>query len=220
MGTSLGSSKENSQRRDLIGQMNQQVRPARQGCGCLHGIVGLVLFFVLGSAFVVGFDNLVAPWAWGWFGRPTLTGEWVGKFTLPAGQRGAAYLNMSHNPNYDFQGSRLGPNLPRLSGTAQDCFSASSIQNFVLDGSASSGGDNVGLSFRAQKPTVPSYALHELKGAWKNDALSLSGMFTTILDTQGSTQVNSAPNQTRPTTIVFTKGNEADFKKECQSLGQ
>lgn len=220
MGTPSDLSKGDLQRRELIGYMNQNVRRKGLGCGCLQSIVGLIGFLVLGSAFLIGFDGLVAPWAWGWFGRSTLTGEWVGTFKLPAGQRGAAYLNLSHNPNDDFRGSRQGPNLPRLQGTAQGCFSASAIQNYTVDGGASSGGDNIVLGFAAQKPTVPNYALQDLKGAWDKNNLTLSGTFTTILDTKGSTLLKSEPNQTQPTTIVFSKGNVADFKKACQSFGQ
>ena len=162
----------------------------------------------------------MAPWAWGWFGRPTLIGEWVGQFRLPAGQRGAAYLNLTHNPNDDFKGSRLGRNLPPLSGTAQGCFSATGIQTYTLSGGAAASGDDVELSFGAQKPTVPGYALQSLKGAWDGSSLTLSGTFTTILDTQGSTRVASEPNQTQPTTIVFHKGGQADFEKACKALGQ
>ncbi len=220
MSTPFDLSKEELERRALIQRMNKNVRRPALGCGCLRSIVGLIGFFVLGAAFIVGFDSLVTPWAWGWFGRPTLTGEWVGTFTLPAGQHGAAYLNLSHNPDDDFRGSRMGSNLPRLRGTAQDCFNANNIQNYTLDGGASGGGDNIVLSFTAQKPTVPNYALQDMKGAWNSNRLTLSGTFTTILDTKGSTLLKSEPNQTQPTTIVFSKGNAADFKKACQSLGQ
>jgi hypothetical protein len=212
-------SKEEVERRILSARMNQQALPKRRGCGCIHGSLGLIAFFVLGSAFIVAFDSLYAPWAWGWGGRPTLTGEWLAQFRLPSGQRGAAYLNMSHNPNDDFGGSRLGPNLPRLNGTAQGCF-ASGIQNYSLNGEASGKGDNVILGFSAKKPTVPDYALHELKGKWDGTTLSLSGTFTRILDTQGSTQLKTEPNQTQPTTIVFSKADAAEFRKQCQSLGQ
>ncbi len=62
-------------------------------------------------------------------------------------------------------------------------------------------------------------AFQELKGKWAGTSLTLAGTFTTIVDTQDSTLSDSEPNQRQPTTIVFHKGSQADFEKDCQALG-
>ncbi len=221
MNTSHHLSPEDMERVRLA-QMSQHGRPAaRGGCfGCLQSIVGGVVVLALGVVFLIGLDSLYAPWAWGWAGRPTLTGEWVGTFKLPEGQRGAAYLNLTHDLNKDFYGSRILPTLPPLAGAARDCFRESGIQTYALSGGASGGGDDVLLDFSAQKPTVPNYAPQTLKGSWNGSDLTLAGTFVIILDTKGSTMVKSEPNQTQPTTIVFHKASPADFVKACQTLGQ
>ncbi len=222
MNTSRQPSPEDIERLRMAAQMSQQGRrAARGGCfGCLRSIVGGVVILALGAVFLIGFDSLYAPWAWGWGGRSTLTGEWVGTFQLPQGQRGAAYLNLSHNLNKDFQGSRIYRTLPPLAGTARDCFRANAIQTYTLSGGASGGGDDVELGFGAQKPTVPSYAPQDLKGSWNGTDLTLAGTFVIILDTKGSTEVKNEPNQRQPTTIVFHKATAADFEQACQALGQ
>ncbi len=221
MGRSSDFSQFDAQRAPSPGQTSQGSR-RRGPLGCLvRNVAGLLGLLILGVAFLVGFDYLVAPWAWGgYFGQPTLIGEWVGTFTLPAGQRGAAYLDMAHNPNRDFEGSRIGPPRAPLNGTAQSCFSASDIQIYTLSGGANASADNILLGFGANKPTVPGYALQDLKGAWDGDTLTLSGTFTVILDAQDSTRVSSEPNETQPTTIVFHKGSQRDFESACQTLGQ
>ncbi len=222
MNTPHHLSPEDMERVRLAAQMSQQGRrKGSGGCfGCLRTIVGGAVVLALGAVFVIGLDSLYAPWAWGWAGRSTLTGEWVGTFRLPQGQRGAAYLNLSHDLNKDFQGSRMGRNLPDLAGTARDCFRANAAQTYALSGGASTGGDDIGLGFSAQKPTVPSYAPQDLKGSWNGTDLTLAGTFVIILDTKGSTEIKSEPNQTQPTTIVFHKATPADFEKACQTLGQ
>ncbi len=222
MATSHHLSPEDIERARLAVQMSQQGRrAARGGCfGCLRTVIASLGALALGAALIIGFDSLYAPWAWGWAGRPTLTGEWVGTFRLPEGQRGAAYLNLTHDLNHDFQGSRIFPSLPPLAGTARDCFRASAIQNYTLSGGASTGGDDIVLGFGAQKPTVPGYAPQDLKGSWNGADLTLAGTFVIILDIKGSTMVKNEPNQTQPTTIVFHKATPSDFMQACQTLGQ
>ncbi len=222
MNTQRNLSPEDMERLRLAAQAYQQGRrPARGGCfGCLRSIVGGVVVLALAAVLLIAFDSLYAPWAWGWGGRPTLTGEWVGTFRLPQGQRGAAYLNLSHDLNKDFQGSRIGPTLPPLAGTARDCFRANAIQTYVLSGGASTGGDDVALGFGTQNPTVPGYAPQDLKGSWNGTDLTLAGTFVIILDTKGSTETKNEPNQRQPTTIVFHKASQADFTQACQTLGQ
>ena len=114
MGTPPDNLPEDLQRKILAARMNQAGRSRKPGGCCLLNFAGVIGMLVLAGAFLIGFDYLLVPWAWGVFGRPTLTGEWAATFRLPAGQRGAIYLNLTHNPNEDFRGSRLGRNLPPL----------------------------------------------------------------------------------------------------------
>jgi hypothetical protein len=217
-----GLSQIEARRLRLAGQMNRKSRIGRsRGC-CLGNIVSLIGLLILAVIFSAVFDYLVAPWSWGVFGKPTLTGEWVGTYKLPQGQVGAAYLNLTHdhNPTYDVRDSYSIHNLPPFGGTGQGCIGTSGIQAYSLSGGATSNGQNVEVSFKAQKPTVPGYALQSLKGAWDGSSLTLAGTFTTILDTQDSTRVGSEPNQTQPTTIVFHNGSRGDFAKACQTLRQ
>ncbi len=204
----------------LAARGNLQTRPRARG-GCLASLVQVVAILVLGVVFVAAFDYFDAPWSWGISGRPTLTGEWVGSFRLPEGQSGVAYLNLSHNHDarYDIRDAYSIHNLPPFDGQGQGCIGKAGVQAYSLYGGATGDGHDVEMTLQAQKPTVPNFALHELKGAWSGDQLTLAGTVTTILDTNGSTLVRSEPNQTQPTTIVFHKAGAADFARACQALG-
>ncbi len=219
--TQLDSSEREALRSYLSEQMKQPARRKASGGGCLHNIVGIIGILILGIAFSAGFDYVLAPWSWSILGRPTLTGEWVGSFRLPEGQRGVAYLNLTHNPNpdYDVRDSYSIHNLPPFNGNALGCIGNGGVQNYSLYGGATSSGQDVEMTLQAQKPTIPNFALHELKGAWDGVNLTLVGTVTTILDTQDSTLVKSEPNQTQPTTIILHKGGRADFVRACQALG-
>jgi hypothetical protein len=214
------SMQQDFEQRRLAEMKQEQGRRRNAGGGCLGNLVRVIVILILGLAFAAGADYVDAPWSWGVTGRPTLTGEWVGTFKLPQRQTGAAYLNLTHdyNLNHDVRDAYGIHHLPPFGGSAQGCFSASGIQKYVLDGGATAGGDDVEMTFSAQKPTVPEYALRYLKGAWNDSTLTLSGTFTTILDTHGSTQSNGQLNQTQPTTIVFHKAGQADFASACQAL--
>jgi hypothetical protein len=217
---------ENMQeQRDQMLEQIRELRPVRAGGGCLmRSLLSLIAVIVVGSAVAVGFDYLSAPWAWGFFGKPTLVGEWVGTFTLPGGQQGAAYLNLNHPiPSYYSSGgnSTFSSNLREIRGTAESCLAAGGVQIYNVFGDAATNGKDVTMNFEANKPTVPGYALQDVRGAWGGDSLTLSGGFTTILDTADSTLSNpDDANQSQPTTIAFHKGGLADFEHACQGLGQ
>ncbi len=198
-------------------------KPRGGGCfGCLRSIVGIVVVLLLAAAFVIVADYLDAPWSWALNGKPTLTGEWVGSFRMPQGQAGIAYLNLTHDHNltYDVRDSFSIHHLPPFGGNAQGCIGKSAVQSYSLYGGATSDGKDVEMVLQALKPTVPNFALHELKGAWDGVSLTLAGTATTILDSKGSTESNSELNQRQPTTITFRKAGQSDFEKACQKLGQ
>ncbi len=205
---------------EYLARGNRPMRTKAKGGGCLGSLAGIVVVLILAVAFAAGFDYMDAPWAWSLSGQPTLTGEWVGQFRLPEGQPGAAYLNLTHdyNATTDVRGAYSIHNLPPFKGNALGCIGKGAVQTYSLYGGATSNGQDVEMVLQAQKPTVPNFALHELKGAWAGDELKLTGTMTTILDARGSTQLNSAPNQRQPTTIVFHKASQADFSKLCQAL--
>ncbi len=205
----------------LAAQRNRQALPKARGGGCLASLGQVIAVLILGLAFVAVFDYLDAPWAWGIFGHPTLTGGWVGSFRLPEGQRGVAYLNLTHdyNATHDVRDAFSIHNLPPFEGQAQGCIGQGGVQSYSLYGGATGNGQDVEVVLQAQKPTVPNFALHELKGTWEGAKLTLAGTVTTILDTKGSTLVASEPNQTQPTTILFHRGSPADFAQACKTLG-
>lgn len=205
----------------LAAERNRQALSKARGGGCVGNLIKVIGILVLALAFAAGADYVDAPWSWGLFGQPTLTGEWVGTFTLPAGQHGAAYLNLTHDHNFtrDVRDSYSIHNLPPFNGTAQGCIGKGGVQAYSLYGGATSDGRDVEMVLQAQKPTVPNYALHELKGSWNEDKLTLAGTLTTILDSQGSTLSKSEPNQSQPTTIAFHRGGQADFEIACRTLG-
>ncbi len=204
----------------LTAQRDRQTLPKAAGGGCLENLVKVIVILILGLAFVAGFDYVDAPWSWDLWGRPTLTGEWLGQFRLPEGQVGVAYLNLTHDHNAtrDVRDAYSIHNLPPFQGNALGCIGQGGVQSYSLYGGATANGQDVEITLQAQKPTIPNFALHELKGAWAGDQLQLTGTVTTILDSKGSTQVNSEPNQRQPTTIVFHKASKADFEKACQAL--
>lgn len=204
----------------LAAKGNRPIRTSAPGGGCVANLVKIVGILILAAAFAAGFDYLDAPWAWGLSGRPTLTGEWVGEFRLPEGQSGAAYLNLTHdyNATTDVRDAYSIHNLPPFQGNALGCIGKGGIQTYSLYGGATSNGQDVEMTLQAQKPTVPNFALHELKGAWSGDELKLVGTVTTILDAKGSTVSNSEANQRQPTTVVLHKATQSEFQKACQSL--
>lgn len=206
---------EIAQERRIVGGV------ARKGCGgCLRGILGIVAVLLIGALLFLAVDDIAAPWAWDFPpGRGTLPGEWVGSFDLPAGQHGALYLSLSHDLNHDFESSRVSHYTGNLEGAGQSCIGGSQVQQYALSGGADSDAANILLGFERKQPYLVGYAFDVLKGAWRSDTLTLSGVFSHVVDSKGSTLSDEEPNERENTTITLHRGRPADFKALCAPMG-
>jgi hypothetical protein len=196
-------------------------KPSARGFGCFARLLGLVIVAVALALMAIGFDALESPWAYDFFGtRPTLTGEWVGEFTTPSGLHGVAYLDLTHSlPVRNTNGTSGLGSTRWVDGTAESCFSASTVQNYEVYGRPNTDASDVPLAFRGKPPFIVGDALQDLRGAWLGNTLKLSDGLTRFTDTRGSTIYN--PNeldQKLPTTITFHKGSAKDFAAACAKL--
>ena len=199
-------------------------RKRRSGpCGCALGMLVLLGgMFILLTALNVGWDALLAaPWAHPLFGRPTLTGSWVGEFTSPSGIKFALYLDLERakRPDGRYDTERgLGA---ILTGQAGWCDNQNRhAENIPLGGSAPSFAgfngslDDVHLTLERASHPQAGLLLDEFDGNWQTDSLRLT---PTFLVWDGSDYVISSgnPDLTQPISILLERGDRAAFEALC-----
>jgi opacity protein-like surface antigen len=195
--------------------------PVYRSTGQSHGwrwkILMWAALLVVGMAVAAAIDAASSPWAYSFFGtRPTLVGEWVASFTIPTGQRGAAYLRLTH-PYVQPRGN--GDSTRWVEGTAQSCFDTDHFQTYEVYGRPNTSGSDVPLEFKPHAPFSIGYSLQSLRGAWNGDTLRLEGTLNHITDSTGATvYAGGDVNQNQPTTLTFRKGSLQDFADACWQL--
>lgn len=178
---------------------------------------------VLLVAVAFGSDVLVAPWAYSIFGRPTLTGDWLGTFTTPSGIHYALYLELDRGPlggegSSEFQGELF-------SGRGFWCDNRGRhVDNGPLDGSVPifSGYTGtlapVAISIDNGNTAPPGLLPVAFHGEWRGDTLALKPDL--VIWTGHSMQSSSSdPDQNQPVTITFKKAGLEAYRSACAQMG-
>ncbi len=188
-----------------------------RGCGVRTG--GCLVLGILLLALVLGFDILEAPWAYSLFGRPTLTGHWLGTFTTPSGIRFALYLEVEHNPVTGPGSSEHEGEL--FNGRGYWCDNQGRRgENNVVSGSvpmfsgyAGSLGP-VSLHLEPANPPPVGYVPANLHGHWHLDTLTLQPDLA-FWNGQGYESSSANPDQTQPITINLKKAEVDAYRSTC-----
>lgn len=197
---------------------------AATGCfrGCGVRSVGCLVLAVVLIAVALGFDVVVAPWAYSLFGRPTLTGGWVGTFTTPSGIHFALYLELDRGAGGEgssqFQGELF-------SGRGYWCDNRGRhVDNGPLDGSVPifSGYTGtiapVAISMDNGNTAPPGLLPVAFHGEWQGDTLTVKPSLA-VWTGQGMQSSSSNPDQNRPITVTMSKGDLEVYRSACAQLG-
>jgi hypothetical protein len=180
-------------------------------------LVGFVVLILL-LAVAIGFSILEAPWAYPLFGRPTLTGHWLGTFTTPSGVHFTLYLEVDHSL-LTSGSSRMNGELFNGHGRwcddrgrrAEDNLMSGSVPMFAgYRGSI----EPVRMHLEPVTPLPVGLVPANLHGQWHLDTLTL------IPDlaywTGKGYQTSSAnPDQNRPITVNLRKAEVEAFELLC-----
>jgi hypothetical protein len=178
---------------------------------------GLALTVVLVTV-ALGFDILVAPWAYPLFGRPTLTGHWLGTFTTPSGIHFALYLEVDRS---FLTGGSSERNGELFNGHGRWCDDRGRrAENNVLSGSvpmfAGYHGTVGPVRMHLEPATPPAIGLipANLHGQWHLDTLTLYPdlAYWTADGYQSST---ANPDQNQPITVNLRKAEVDAFELAC-----
>ncbi len=173
-------------------------------------------------------DVLVdAPWAYLLFGRPTLTGAWVGEFMVPSGTRFALFLELQRKLLSNGTLKADDAVDPVISGQASWCDDhGRRAEDVPLEGdvpllsgyhgSASQVEIDLESASHPQPGLLPAYFL----GGWDVDTLTLKPTYI-FWDGQAQAFVSSNDNTdlATPPTVVLKKSDETVFRAACTKLG-
>jgi hypothetical protein len=189
----------------------------RRGCGCLGALLGIVL--VIAVVFVVenGADYLLyAPWAYGYFGQPTLTGSWTGTMTAHSGVRYAVYLQL--NRDRTRRGTPLnGFGKADIDGHVSWC--ARGIRNgtSTLFGHANRSASDVVLEIQDFSHLPAGLFPIRFQGAWHGSSLALHVVFYLSLGPAHGYSTGS-PDTARPVPATLHKQGYSAFQAACARL--
>ncbi len=156
----------------------ERQRRRRLGCGAQLILLLVIAAVAIGLAYA--FDMLViAPWAYGMFGRSTLTGSWTGTAQAQDGARYVFYLDLVHSRNLTdlpaMEGSKRG--FGELSGTLSWCAQDGRTKSLPVEGGADHSASDVNI--RVHLPDHPETGLYPsyFQGAWHGSTLALRVSF-------------------------------------------
>jgi hypothetical protein len=179
-------------------------------------------------------EVLFAPWALGWGGSPTLTGEWAGPLRSKWGSEYYLYLDL------DWKAPRGRTSRAGLIGAARICTRAGKEHQMTISGDADPSAQDVRIDVEARQSRYRESL--PLRGAWDGETLRLSA-FTTPFGPDGELiggramvsssttdregrfvslyPTNLTPNQVPADDfpeVTLRKGGAAAYQSGCQAL--
>ncbi len=194
--------------------------------GCLLFAGALCLLIPLIAAIRYGWDaGVEAPWASTLWHKQTLTGTWLGTFTLPTGLEFALYLDLHHDSLSLGRLTLQGTTGAAISGEASWCDSEGrqALHLPIRGGVPLFRGYNDsagGLEIFVHSPVQPDIGLLPdiYTGKWRAGTLVLQPSFSS--DT-GRAFGYSRDNLDLkgPILITLHKADEVSFRETCISIG-
>lgn len=192
--------------------------------GCFGGLVGLVVIIGAVFVFTTGADAIDAPWAYSYFGHPTLTGHWAGTLTTTSGIKFALYLDVQRNGGDSSEGD--GKSRAYFIGSGSWCDNHGRyVQSTALGGSVPTftgyGGSADDIDFHLDTDKTPAplgLVPNNFHGKWEGDTLILISDFS--VNTGSALEYSdSNPDQSQPVTFRLKKAEIETFKSACAQLG-
>lgn len=157
------------------------VRRRRRRLGCVTRLLLLLVIVAVALGLVYGFDILVtAPWAYGIFGRSTLTGSWTGTVQTQRGARYVFYLHLEHSRYFTdlptTEGTGRG-GLGKIFGSLSWCARDGLTRSLTVEGTADHSASHVNIGVHV--PDHPRSGLYpsSFHGAWHGSTLALRVSF-------------------------------------------
>lgn len=149
----------------------------RRRLGCVTRLFLLLVIVAVGIGLAYGFDMLVtAPWAYGIFGRSTLTGSWTGTVQARSGARYAFYLQLEHSRYFTdlptTEGTGRG-GLGKLFGSLTWCARDGPTRNLTVEGTANHSASDVTIGVHVPDHPRPGLYPSSFHGAWHGSTLAL-----------------------------------------------
>lgn len=204
---------EDGERRDAARWTEQRMR---RRLGCVGSFV--VIALIIAAVFVVenGVDYLLyAPWAYGWFGQPTLTGTWEGTVQTNSGTPYALYLELSRYRN-------------RRNGTPYTTFGNADIDGHVfwcapgirnatssLYGHANRSASSVVLETQNLSHLPVGLFPLRFEGAWHRSTLALGVMFNR---STGHGYISGGPSTGGPVRATLHKKGYSAYRSACAHI--
>jgi hypothetical protein len=198
--------------------------PSARGCvraggtpvrGCVGVVIALGIVILAAGVLITGLDSLTAPWAYPLFGRPTLTGHWVGTFVTPSGIHFALYLELERGE------AGSGEFRDYFGGRAHWCDDRGrGLENSPVEGSVPPFSGYTGsvedVQIHIDMGSSPPIGLLPMnfRGEWYQNTLTLQPdlAFWTGSAFQSST---SNPDQSRPITMSMKKAEVNTYRSAC-----
>lgn len=193
------------------------MRRRRHGCGCLTTLLALVL--VGAVVFVVDYGGdylLFAPWAYGFFGQPTLTGSWTGAMSTHRGVRYVVYLQLNRDRNR--HGTALATRgQADIDGHASWCAHGIPNTTTTLFGYANRSASSIVLETNELRHPPPGLFPLDFRGAWHGSRLDLHVLFD-LVQHHAYVYSSSIPDEVHPVRLTLHKEGYRAFQSACTRL--
>jgi hypothetical protein len=185
-------------------------------------VAGALLLLLLGTFSVVVPPVvdfvLFAPWAYDYFGRSTLTGNWIGHVTTPRGARYVVYLELHRYTTSRGNPSRVRHGRAAIDGAAWWCAHHIPSTTAPLYGSADRSASDVRLGVDDPEPLRAGLGPSTFRGVWHGSTLVVQVGFRR-LNAQGAAISSSTnPDDTQTVTMTLRKGQHNAYQSACARL--
>lgn len=186
----------------------------RRGCLTTLLVLVLVVGVVLGIEYGVDY-LLFAPWAYGIFGQPTLTGNWKGTVKTHSGLQYTFYLQLDRNRDSDGVPTSTRGNADldgHLSWCARGIPSTTASVFGFANRSASA------ITLEANEIRNPPQGLYPLDfhGSWHAPTLVLRVTFSLVRG-HGYVYSSAIPDEVHPVRLTLHKRGQSAYQEVCGS---
>jgi hypothetical protein len=186
----------------------------RRRFGCLTKFLALVLLLALAYGVDKALDAFVfAPWAYGIFGRATLTGDWNGTLRTAGGTPYALYLQLDRSSR-----ALAGPHSPDIDGHVSWCTRGAPSTTFAVHGTSDRSASNVTLGTEPPDHVPRGLFPSQFHGAWHGSTLVMQVQFALSNGHGGIITSSAIPDLARAASVTLRKKGYDAFQAACAHL--
>jgi hypothetical protein len=188
----------------------------RRRFGCVGSLA--IVALIIGALFFIenGVDYLLyAPWAYGWFGQPTLTGTWEGTVRADGGTPYVLYLQLDRYRNRRNGTPYTTFGRADIGGHVSWC--APSIRNATssLYGNANRSASSIVLETQNLSHLPAGLFPIRFQGAWHRTTLALGVLFNR---STGRGYITGGPNTVGPIRVTLHKKGYSAYQSACAHM--